>query len=55
MTPDDGLMSKTFDSKPDGVARRVPHSAFATPYDFGPPRESIDLRCFVFWEDQPVE
>lgn len=54
MTPDEALLFKTFDTKGDGVARRVPHSAFETPYDCGPSRESIDLRCFVFWEDQPI-
>lgn len=51
MTPE-VLMIKCFDSKKDGRARRSPHSAFATDEDFGPPRESIEVRCLVFWENE---
>lgn len=54
MTADETLMIKCFDSKLDGRARRVPHSAFQTEFDQGPPRQSIEVRCLVFWEDQEV-
>jgi hypothetical protein len=54
MASDETLMIKCFDSKTDGRARRVPHSAFQTEDDQGPPRQSIEVRCLVFWEDQDV-
>lgn len=50
-TPEEVLMIKIFDSKKD-VARRCPHTAIQTPYDSGPPRESIEVRCLVFWENE---
>ncbi|RHZ46492.1 putative methionine permease [Aspergillus thermomutatus] len=45
---------KCFDSKTDGRARRVPHSAFVDPATEGEaPRESIEVRALVFHpEDQ---
>ncbi|CCF33818.1 hypothetical protein CH063_05929 [Colletotrichum higginsianum] len=55
MTPDDVLVFKTFDSKTDGRARRVAHSAFQeTPSaaDGLPGRQSIELRAFVFYENE---
>ncbi|PIB00978.1 hypothetical protein CB0940_02129 [Cercospora beticola] len=55
MKPDEALLIKCFDSKLEGVARRAPHSAFNLPDDQGPPRESIEIRCVVLWEDQPKE
>ncbi|QGA21722.1 hypothetical protein EYB26_009433 [Talaromyces marneffei] len=55
MTPDETLMIKCFDSKLDGRARRTPHTAFQTEFDEGPARQSIEVRCLVFWEDQSVE
>lgn len=55
MTPEECLFITIFDSKKDGRARRVPHSAFPTPDDFGPARRSIETRCFVFWDDQETE
>ncbi|KAK1496538.1 GA4 desaturase [Colletotrichum tamarilloi] len=55
MTPDEALLIKIFDTKLDGRARRVPHTAIQTPEDVGPPRESIEIRCLVFWEDQELE
>ncbi|ORY02757.1 hypothetical protein BCR34DRAFT_605486 [Clohesyomyces aquaticus] len=55
MTPEETLMIKCFDSKTDGRARRTPHSAFQTEADVGGPRQSIEVRCLVFWEDQAVE
>lgn len=55
MTPNETLLIKCFDSKKDGRARRVPHSAFQTKFDQGPPRQSIEVRCLVFWEDENLE
>ncbi|GIZ40179.1 hypothetical protein CKM354_000353100 [Cercospora kikuchii] len=55
MTEHEALLIKMFDSKKDGTARRVPHSSFPTPDDFGEPRASTETRCFVFWEDQEAE
>lgn len=55
MTTDEALLIKNYDSKLDGRARRVPHTAIQTPYDQGPPRESIEIRCLVFWEHQEAE
>ncbi|ELQ34021.1 hypothetical protein MGG_14183 [Pyricularia oryzae 70-15] len=54
MTPDEVLLIKCFDSKLDGRARRTPHTAVETPEDFGPPRESIEIRCLVFWEGEDL-
>ena len=57
MTPGEVMFVKCFDSKKDGRARRSPHSAFVDPKtkDVREPRESIETRCLVFWEDQEVE
>ena len=55
MIPDEVLCFKIFDSKLDGTARRTPHTAFTTSDDFGPPRNSLEARCLVFWEDQSCE
>ena len=55
MGTNEALVFKQFDTKLNGVARVAPHSAFQTPGDHGPPRESIELRCFAFWEDQDRE
>lgn len=52
MTPNEALLIKQFDSKLQGVARRTPHSAFSAKEDFGPTRQSIEVRCLCFWEDQ---
>jgi len=52
ITPDEVLLIKCFDSKTDGKARAVPHGSFELPGQGGPPRESIEVRCLVFWEDQ---
>ena len=53
--PTEALLIKQFDSKKHGVARRTPHSAFSSEEDYGPTRQSIEVRCLVFWEDQPQE
>lgn len=52
--PDEVLFIKCFDSKEDGRARRVPHTAFENPETEGEgfaPRESIEVRALVFHED----
>jgi hypothetical protein len=51
-TPEDVLLFKIFDSKTDGRARRVPHSSFEDKtYENMDPRASIEVRAFVFHED----
>ena len=50
LAPDEVLLIKCFDSKQDGRARRVPHTAFVDPaagHDV-PPRQSIEVRALVF-------
>ncbi|EXJ89559.1 hypothetical protein A1O3_02626 [Capronia epimyces CBS 606.96] len=54
-TPEEVLLIKCFDSKLDGRARRVPHTAFVNPDTVDEyPRESIEVRALVFHEDQPA-
>ena len=57
MRPDEVLCVKCFDSKLDGRARRSPHSAFQIEgQDEGAPaRESIEVRCLFFWEEEGAE
>lgn len=55
LTPEEALVFKQYDSKRDGRARRTPHSAFQCEDDSGPPRQSIEVRNLVFWEDEAVE
>jgi hypothetical protein len=51
-TPDLVTLIKCFDSKTDGRARRVPHSAFVNPEtENEAPRESIEVRALVFHPD----
>ncbi|TGO63882.1 hypothetical protein BCON_0010g00480 [Botryotinia convoluta] len=51
-TPEEVLLIKCFDSKTDGRARRVPHSAFVNPEHEGEKtRESIEVRALVFHPD----
>jgi hypothetical protein len=54
MRTDEVLLLKCFDSRDDGaVARFAPHTAFidpSAPQD-APPRESIELRTFVIFEE----
>lgn len=50
MKPTEALLIKQFDSSQDVPARRCPHTAFTTSADCGPSRESIEVRCLVFWE-----
>jgi len=50
--PDEVMLIKCFDSKKDGRARRVPHSAFVNPSEeHREQRESIEVRCLVFHPD----
>ena len=57
MTPDEVHFVKCFDSKKDGRARCSPHSSFVNPKtkDVPAARESIEVRCLVFWEDETAE
>ena len=57
MQPDEALLIKIYDSKTDGRARRCVHSAFEIPNQdkTAPPRESTEIRCLVFWEDQALD
>ncbi|KAI1293432.1 hypothetical protein F5Y03DRAFT_328858 [Xylaria venustula] len=50
LTPQEVLLIKCFDSKTDGRARRIPHTAFTDPSSKpdAPSRESIEVRCLVF-------
>lgn len=55
MTPSEVLVFKNYDSRDDGsVARRVPHSAFEFfgQDDSANPRESVELRAFVAWDEK---
>ncbi|KIX06074.1 uncharacterized protein Z518_04048 [Rhinocladiella mackenziei CBS 650.93] len=55
-TPEEVLLIKCFDSKLDGRARRVPHTAFVNPETANEySRESIEVRALVFHEDQTAE
>ncbi len=51
-TPGEVMLIKCFDSKTDGRARRVPHSAFIDEeFEGESPRESIEIRALVFHPD----
>lgn len=54
LTPEEVLFIKCFDTKTDGRARRVPHTAFVDPdtdREDVPARESIEVRALVFHEN----
>jgi hypothetical protein len=53
LEPGQVLLIKCFDSKTDGRARRVPHTAFEdkTAAEGAPTRESIEVRALVFHQD----
>jgi len=54
MQPDEAFVFKIFDSR--DYRERVAHTAFKDPrYKNEPPRQSMEFRCFVFYEDQPAE
>jgi hypothetical protein len=50
MKPDEALLIKQFDSSNE-AAKRTPHCAFSAKEDYGPTRQSVEVRCLVFWED----
>jgi len=51
-TPEEVLLIKCFDSKVDGRARRVPHTAFVDEaFEDKESRESIEVRALVFHPD----
>jgi hypothetical protein len=51
-TPGEVVLIKCFDSKTDGRARRVPHSAFVNEeFENEASRESIEVRALVFHPD----
>ncbi|POS71206.1 hypothetical protein DHEL01_v210401 [Diaporthe helianthi] len=54
LTPEEVLLIKCFDTKTDGRARRLPHTAFVDPdtdREDVPKRESIEVRALVFHEN----
>jgi hypothetical protein len=53
MERDEALLLKCYDSATDGRARFTAHSAFEDPSSppDAPPRESIEARTLVFWND----
>ncbi|MEK9661150.1 MAG: CmcJ/NvfI family oxidoreductase [Alphaproteobacteria bacterium] len=53
MTRDEAIVFKVFDSATDGRARWTAHTSFVNPLSRAgaPPRESIELRALVFWDD----
>jgi hypothetical protein len=54
-TPSEVLLIKCFDTKVDGRARRVPHTAFVNQSTVNETdRESIEVRALVFHEDDTV-
>ncbi|PVH96920.1 hypothetical protein DM02DRAFT_598370 [Periconia macrospinosa] len=56
LSPEEVLFIKCFDSKLDGRARRVPHTAFPVPgTEDLENRESIEVRALVFHEDESLE
>jgi hypothetical protein len=52
-TPGEVMLIKCFDTlEEEGIARRVPHSAFVDPaHEGGEARESIEVRALVFYAD----
>ncbi|KAK3631884.1 hypothetical protein LTR56_016663 [Elasticomyces elasticus] len=53
MNPDEALMLKIYDSTTkEGVAKLCAHSSFQCEEDQGPARQSLEVRCLVFWEGE---
>jgi hypothetical protein len=49
--PSEPILIKCYDSKDDGRARRIPHTAFTNPDEEDKAdRESIEARCLVFYD-----
>ncbi|KAG9199374.1 hypothetical protein G6514_008533 [Epicoccum nigrum] len=56
LEPEEVILIKCFDSKKDGRARRVPHTAFHIPgTEDKEGRESIEVRALVFHEHESLE
>lgn len=57
MTPEEAWVFKIFDSKTDGRARCAVHSSFPleSQAEEGEPRTSVELRGFVFWDNEDSE
>ncbi|KAF2640005.1 hypothetical protein P280DRAFT_427639, partial [Massarina eburnea CBS 473.64] len=57
MTPEEAWVFKIFDSKDDGRAKCAVHSSFPLKGqdDTSDPRTSIEVRCFVFWDDEEAD
>lgn len=57
MTPEEAWVFKIFDSKNDGRAKCAVHSSFPLKGqgDYGDPRTSVEVRYFVFWNDDNPE
>ncbi|EXJ92459.1 hypothetical protein A1O3_01010 [Capronia epimyces CBS 606.96] len=55
--PEEAWVFKIFDSKMDGRAKCAVHSSFPLPDqpDEGEARTSVEIRCFVFWDDEEAE
>lgn len=53
MSTEEAWIFKIFDSKNDGRAKCAVHSSFALEGqpDYGDPRTSVEVRCFVFWDE----
>jgi hypothetical protein len=50
MQPDEAILIRVHDSADDGRARLSFHTSFDNPLAVGvPPRESIEVRCLVFF------
>jgi hypothetical protein len=49
--PEQVVLIKCFDSMSDCIVRRAPHSAFVDEaHEDDATRESVEVRCFVFYE-----
>lgn len=58
MQPKEALLIKIFDTNKSaaGGAQRTLHSAFSyEEVEDPPPRQSVEFRTMVFWEDQEIE
>ena len=55
MRRDEALVFKVYDSETDGRARFTPHCSFVDPTTpaGAPPRQSIEVRTFAFFETEP--
>ncbi|KAI0424837.1 hypothetical protein F5Y09DRAFT_353028 [Xylaria sp. FL1042] len=54
MRPDEALVFKCYDSK-NPSENRCCHSSFRLPQTFDEPRESMEMRFFVFYENEPLD